>query len=331
MNSALDLDGTIRLHGDVEIPRLGLGVFRTGSGGAANAAMTGALERGYRLGLRALRTGSGGAANAALTRVLERGYRLGLRVVRAGASGATVDAVTWALERGYRLIDTAHIYRNEREVGEAVKNSPVPRQEIFLTTKLWNDDQGYDRTLRAFDESLRALQVDVIDLYLMHWPVVGKRLASWRAMERVFDEGRARAIGVSNFAVRHLEELFAEANIKPHINQIELHPFCQQPATVDWCREHGVVVEAYSPVTKGRRLGDATVQRIAGEVGKSPAQVLIRWGLQKGFVVIPKSANRQRIDENASVFGWSLSDAQMEALGALDADEHLAWNPSQVN
>jgi diketogulonate reductase-like aldo/keto reductase len=255
---------------------------------------------------------------------------LGLGVFAAGSGKATTDAVTWALERGYRHIDTAHFYQNEKEVGEAVKSSPVPQREIFITTKLWNDDHGYDRALRAFDASLRALQVDVVDLYLMHWPMKGKRLDSWRAMERLFEEGRARTIGVSNFVVHHLEELFANADVKPHINQIELHPFCQQRATVDWCREHGVAVEAYSPLTKGHRLNDPTVRRIASEIAKSPAQVLIRWGLQKGFVVIPKSANKQRINENASVFDWLLSDAQMGALDALEADDHLSWDPTRA-
>ncbi len=254
----------------------------------------------------------------------------GLGVFRAGSGQATVDAVTWALERGYRHIDTARIYGNEKEVGEAIRNSPVPRADIFVTTKLANADQGYDEALRAFDASIADLGLDAVDLYLMHWPAAAKRLDSWRAMERIYAEGRARAIGVSNFVVHHLEELFANANTKPHINQIELHPFCQQRATVDWCRANGVLVEAYSPLTKGRRIDDATIGRIAREAGKTPALVMIRWGLQKDFIEIPKSANKARIDENASVFGWSLSDEQMATLDALEADAHVAWNPNEA-
>lgn len=252
---------------------------------------------------------------------------LGLGVFRAGSGQGTRDAVRWALERGYRHIDTAHIYRNEEDVGRALAESGLGRDEVFLTTKLWNDDHGYDETLRAFDASSEALGTDVLDLYLMHWPVPGKRLDSWRAMEHLFDEGRTRTIGVSNFMVHHLEELFAAARVKPCINQIELHPFCQQREVVAWCRAHGVVVEAYSPLTKGQRLDDPTLVEVAAECGRSVAQVLIRWSLQHGFVVIPKSATRARIDENAAVFDFALSEAQMARLDGLDEEQHLAWDP----
>ncbi len=235
-----------------------------------------------------------------------------------------------ALERGYRHVDTARIYGNEADVGEGLRASGVPRQEVFVTTKLWNADQGYDAALRAFDASLAALGLDAIDLYLMHWPVPELRRESWRAMERVHREGRARAIGVSNFVVRHLDELSSYAEVKPAVNQIELHPFGQQRDAVAWCRAHGVLVEAYSPLTKGRRFGDATVAAIAAQIGKTPAQVLIRWSLQHDFVVIPKSVKRARIDENASVFDFALSEAQMARLDALEEDLHLAWDPTDA-
>lgn len=254
---------------------------------------------------------------------------LGLGVFRTGSGQPTIDAVRWALECGYRHIDTAHIYRNEEEVGEALKHGSVPREQVFITTKLWNDDHGYDNALRAFDESARALGVEVIDLYLIHWPVAEKRLASWRALERLYEQGRARAIGVSNYMLPHLQELFANCQVQPMVNQIELHPFCQQRKVVDWCREHGIVVEAYSPVTKGRRLDDPTLVKLATALDRSPAQVLIRWGLQKGFVVIPKSANQKRIGENAKVFDFSLTAEQVSALDALDEQDHLAWDPRQ--
>ncbi|MGF1466458.1 MAG: aldo/keto reductase [Sandaracinaceae bacterium] len=256
--------------------------------------------------------------------------RLGLGVFRAGPGDATRNAVGWALERGYRHIDTARIYRNEQDVGAALASSPVPRGEVFITTKLWNDDQGYDAALRAIDRSLAALGVDSVDLYLMHWPVPERRLESWRAMERAFEDGRARAIGVSNFVRRHLDELAAHANVSPAVNQIELHPFGQQRDAVERCRELGVVVEAYSPVTKGRRLDDRRLTAVAQEVGRTPAQVLIRWSLQKGYVAIPKSSDRARIDENASVFDFALDDDRMARLDALEEGLHLAWDPTDV-
>jgi diketogulonate reductase-like aldo/keto reductase len=255
---------------------------------------------------------------------------LGLGVFRTGKGQPTQEAVGWALERGYRHIDTAHIYRNEEAVGAAIKASALPRSNIFLTTKVWNDDHGYDQTLRAFDASADALGVDTIDLYLIHWPVEGKRADTWRAMERLHQEGRVRAIGVSNFMVNHLEALFAHAHTMPAINQIELHPFCQQPDVVQWCQDKGVQIEAYSPLTKGKRLNDPTVAQVARALKRTSAQVLIRWSLQRGFVVIPKSSKKDRIEDNASVFDFELSDKQMGTLNALNKNEHLAWDPRPV-
>jgi len=255
---------------------------------------------------------------------------VGLGVFRAGSGQPTRDAVRHALARGYRHIDTARIYGNEEDVGAALKDGDVPREEVFVTTKLWNSDQGYDEALRAFDASCEALGLDVVDLYLMHWPVPGTRLDSWRAMERIHEEGRARAIGVSNFMPHHLEELFAHANTKPAVNQIELHPFGQQRAAVRWCEEHQIVLEAYSPLTRAERLHDPTVDSVASAVDRTPAQVLLRWALQKGWVILPKSVNPQRIDENASLFDFALTDAQMATLDGLEEGLHIAWDPTEA-
>ncbi|MCA9558418.1 MAG: aldo/keto reductase [Myxococcales bacterium] len=254
--------------------------------------------------------------------------RLGLGVFRAGDS--TRDAVRWALEAGYRHIDTATIYGNEADVGAALRDSGVPRDDVFVTTKLWNGDQGFDSARAAFDRSLEALGLDHVDLWLMHWPVPQTRLEAWRAMEAVYASGRARAIGVSNFAPRHLDELMAQAQVTPAVNQIELHPFGQQRAAVERSRALGLIVEAYSPLTKGRRLDDPTLAAIAAEVGRTPAQVLLRWGLQRDFVVLAKSSNPKRIRENAAVFDFTLGDAHMARLDALEEGLHTAWDPTDA-
>ena len=255
---------------------------------------------------------------------------LGLGVFRSGTGKGTQDAVRWALEAGYRHIDTAHIYGNEADVGKALRASAVPREQVFVTTKLWNDDQGYEETLRAFDASLEALGVGYVDLYLMHWPVPGRRLDSWRAMEELVKRGRCRSIGVSNFVVRHLEELLPVAKIVPAVNQIELHPFLQQRDAVAVCRANGIAVQAYSPLTKGRRLDHPALNVLAHELGRSPAQILIRWSLQRGFVVLPKSATRTRVLENAAVFDFELDPAQLARLDALEENLHTAWDPSDA-
>ncbi len=250
-----------------------------------------------------------------------------LGVWQAPSGAVTQKAVTSALEAGYRHIDTARIYGNEADVGAAVRSSSVPRSEIFVTTKLWNSDQGFDAALRAFDQSLRKLGLDYVDLYLVHWPVAGKRLDSWRALERLRAEGRAKAIGVSNFLVPHLEELLANANEAPSVNQIEVHPFLQHRETRAFCRERGIVVEAYSPLANGRRLGDRRVVALAKRVGRSPAQVLLRWGVQHGMVVLPKSVHEERIRENAALFDFSLDAAAMAELDALEAGAATGWDP----
>jgi diketogulonate reductase-like aldo/keto reductase len=243
------------------------------------------------------------------------------------APGDTVSAVQAALRLGYGHVDTARIYGNEAEVGQAVRRSGLPRSDVFVTTKLWNNDQGYDPALRAFDASLQRLGLEYVDLYLIHWPVAGKRLDSWRALERIFAEKRARAIGVSNFLVPHLQELLAHAKVVPAVDQIEVHPFLQHRDTRAFCAAKGIVVEAYSPLTHGERLRDAAITEVAKRVKRSNAQVLLRWGIQHGMVVLPKSVKEARIAENLAVFDFSLDDEAMARLDALDEGAPTGWDP----
>lgn len=255
---------------------------------------------------------------------------LGLGVFRAPRGRGTQDAVLTALEAGYRHIDTATVYESEADVGEAIRGSDIPREDVFVTTKLWNTDHGFDAALSACDASLARLGFDYVDLYLVHWPVPEARLDTWRAMERILGDGKARAIGVSNYMPGHLEELLADAAVPPAVNQFELSPFNygSRRALVDLCDESGIVVEAYSPLTKGLKLGDPTLAAIGATHGKSPAQVLIRWALEHGFVVIPKSTNPERIRQNADVFDFSLSDGELAQLDALDEGLVTGWDPA---
>jgi diketogulonate reductase-like aldo/keto reductase len=258
--------------------------------------------------------------------------RLGLGVYRSAPGGETRRAVEWALEAGYRHVDTAAAYRNEADVGEAVRGSGIAREELFVTTKLWNEEHGYEAALRALDGSLERLGLDHVDLYLIHWPVEGVRLESWRALERLHREGRARAIGVSNYMVHHLEELLAACEVAPAVNQIELHPFLYRSRreVVELCRARGMVVEAYSPLTKAQRLEEPVLVEIARLHGKTPAQVLIRYALDHGWVVLPKSTHRERIRENAEVFDFRLSSEELARLDALDEGLATGWDPGEA-
>jgi diketogulonate reductase-like aldo/keto reductase len=255
-------------------------------------------------------------------------FGLGTFLARRGYE--TRETVTHALHTGYRLIDTAKVYGNERDVGEAVKTSSIPREEIFITTKVWNLDQGYQSTLRACRESLDQLGLEYIDLYLIHWPVKEKRLDTWRALEELLEQGKCRAIGVSNYTIRHLEELLEKAEISPAVNQVEFSPFLYQRDLLEFCRRQGIQVEAYSPLTKGQKLSDPRLVAIAENHGKSPAQVLIRWALQHELVVIPKSVHRERIAANANVFDFSLTAEEMETLDGCNEDFRTSWDPTTV-
>jgi diketogulonate reductase-like aldo/keto reductase len=255
---------------------------------------------------------------------------LGLGVYQARPGMETREAVRTALAVGYRHVDTARAYGNEPDVAAGIAASGVRREEVFITTKLWNSDHGYDATLRACDASLALLEVERVDLYLIHWPVQGLRHETWRAMERILAEGKARAIGVSNYTIRHLEELLARANEPPSVNQVELHPFLPQRELVEWCVRQGIVVEAYAPLVKARRMDDPLLRRVAAKHGRTPAQILVRWALEHGHVVIPKSVREQRIRENADVFGFALDGEDLTGLDDLDEGYRTSWDPTNA-
>jgi len=243
------------------------------------------------------------------------------------------QAVQWALETGYRHIDTATIYRNERGVGNAIKSSGVPRDQIFVTTKVWNDAQrnGYDAVLKAFDESMSKLQLDVLDLYLVHWAIPGMYTEAWRALEHLYEQKRVRAIGVSNFYMHHLNDVFASAKVQPMVNQIELHPRLIPIDVVELCKQKKIIVEAWSPLMAGR-LGELKeVAQIAERHGKTSAQVVLRWNLQHGWVTIPKSARKERIEENTKLYDFELSAAEMTAIDGLDQQKRIGPHPDKVN
>jgi diketogulonate reductase-like aldo/keto reductase len=259
---------------------------------------------------------------------------LGLGVFQTPPGPVTQQAVRWALDAGYRLIDTAALYDNEADVGTAIRESGIPRAEIFVTTKLWHSNHGYTKAKRAFEESLGKLGLDYVDLYLIHWPRADSpddRLGSWRALEELKSEGRCRSVGVSNYTQRHLDEIRAASKLLPAVNQVEFHPFVYDPELLAYCDGLGIRMEAYSPLTRNRRLDDPRIAAVARDAHRSPAQVLIRWGLQHGVVEIPKSTHRERIQENAAVFDFGLSAAQMAALDGLrDRQRVTQWNPAQI-
>jgi 2,5-diketo-D-gluconate reductase A len=242
----------------------------------------------------------------------------------------TQEVVEEALEVGYRHIDTAAAYRNERGVGAAIASSGVPRDEIFVTTKLWNSQQGYESTLGAFEKSIQRLDLDHVDLFLIHWPVPteGRALDTWRAFERIHDEGRSRTIGVSNFRIEDLEMLEREAETQPTVNQVELHPHFPQAELRAWHREHRIATESWSPLAQGDLLVNETIASVAARHDRTPAQVILRWHLQLGSVVIPKSVTPKRIQENFELFDFELSDEDMTEIAALDVGQRIGPDPA---
>jgi 2,5-diketo-D-gluconate reductase A len=242
----------------------------------------------------------------------------------------TQSVVELALDAGYRHIDTAAAYGNEAGVGAAVAASGLPREDVFVTTKLWNSQQGYDATLAAFEKSIGRLGFDYVDLYLIHWPVPSEDrfVATWRAFERIHEEGRARTIGVSNFRAEDIERLDRETETRPTIDQVELHPRLQQAELRAWLSEHGIATEAWSPLAQGELLSDETIVGIAERHGKTPAQAILRWHLQLGNVVIPKSATPERIRENLDLFDFELSKEELAAIARLDSGERIGPDPS---
>ncbi|MEV0011426.1 aldo/keto reductase [Streptomyces sp. NPDC047973] len=245
----------------------------------------------------------------------------------------TTTAVTSALDAGYRSIDTAAVYGNEAGVGRALASSGLPREELFVTTKLWNADQGYDATLRAFDASLAKLGLDHVDLYLIHWPTPARDLytETWRALEKLLADGRIRAAGVSNFQPAHLRRLGEESSLVPAVNQVELHPGLQQSELRAVHAESGIATEAWSPLAQGALLDDEVLTSVAARHGRTPAQVVLRWHLQLGNVVIPKSVTPERIRQNIDVFGFELTAADMDAIAGLDRGMRTGPDPDTLN
>ncbi|WP_260284399.1 aldo/keto reductase [Peribacillus aracenensis] len=256
--------------------------------------------------------------------------QLGFGVFKVKNGNETVESVKKAIEVGYRAIDTAAIYENEEGVGQAIRECGVPREELFITSKVWNTEQGYETTLQAFDDSLHRLGLEYLDLYLIHWPGKDKYLETWRALEKLYKDGKVKSIGVSNFHVHHLEKLLANSEVKPVVNQIELHPLLTQVEIRDYCAKHEIKVESWSPLGRGNLLEEPTINHIAKKHGKSSAQVLIRWHLQHDLVVIPKSITPSRIKENAEVFDFSLSLNEMNQIDALNKNERFGSNPDEL-
>lgn len=259
--------------------------------------------------------------------------QLGFGVWQVPDEKAT-PAVAKALEVGYTSIDTAMIYKNEAGVGEAIKESGIDREKLFITTKVWNAEQGYEQTLKAFDASLERLGLDYIDLYLIHWPTphYDQYIETYKALEKLYNDGRVRAIGVCNFDIDHLERLLDECDVTPVLNQVECHPYFAQNELKDFCAKHNIYVEAWSPLDQGGEvLTDEVVEKIAKAHGKTTAQVILRWHLQNNTIAIPKSVTPSRIEENFDVFDFELSDEEMDAINRLDRNQRRGAKPSEMN
>jgi diketogulonate reductase-like aldo/keto reductase len=256
---------------------------------------------------------------------------LGLGVFRVEDADTVEMAISTALAHGYRHIDTAALYRNEDAVGRAIAASGIDRSDIFITTKLWNNDQGYTSALAALDQSLAKLGLDYVDLYLVHWPKPEHTEGTWRAMEELQRSGRTRAIGVSNFLPQHLEQLAETATVLPSINQIEFHPHLQSPEVVAYCEDHNIVLEAWSPLKAGRIIGDPNLQAIADTHGVTVPQVVLRWMLQRGIVAIPKSVTPARIAENADLYHFELSPDEMARINAMDRGDRVGPDPANFD
>jgi methylglyoxal/glyoxal reductase len=254
--------------------------------------------------------------------------RLGLGVYQSPPGQVTQRAVEYALKIGYRHIDTARIYNNETDVGTALRKSGIKREDVFITTKLWNSDHGYDTALKACDDSLKRLGLKYLDLYLIHWPVPEIRNESWTALTKLLKDGKCRSIGVSNYTIQHLTELLEDADVVPMVNQVEFSPFLYQKQLLEYCEKNKIQLEAYSPLTQGEKLNHPRIQQIAKRHNKSPAQVLIRWSLQHHLVTLPKSIREERIRENNQVFDYNLTSEDMKVLDSLDENFRNSWDPT---
>jgi len=253
----------------------------------------------------------------------------GVYLVKEGAE--TEDSVMAALEAGYRSIDTAALYKNEADVGRAIARSGIPRQAVFVTTKVWNADQGYETTLRAFDQSLKKLKMDYVDLYLIHWPVKGKYLETWKALEKLYRDGFVRAIGLSNFLIHHIQDILEICEVRPTVDQVEFHPELRQEGLHRFCIENQIQMEAWMPLGRGRTLTKPTIVAMAEKYGKTPAQILIRWDLQHEVVTIPKSIHPSRIVENSQVFDFEISPEDMARIDDLDENLRFGTDPDNFH
>ncbi|WP_028610240.1 aldo/keto reductase [Paenibacillus harenae] len=267
------------------------------------------------------------------TTVLSNGVKmpwLGLGVWKLKDDGETERTVLSAIEAGYRSIDTAAAYNNEESVGAAIRNSGIPRDELFVTTKIWNADQGYESSLAAFEESRRKLGIEVVDLLLIHWPVKGKYTETWRALEKIYRDGHVRAIGVSNFQIHHLQDVMKSGEIVPMVNQVEYHPLLSQQELRQFCQSNNIQLEAWSPLMQGN-LEQPVLAEIGAKYGKSAAQVILRWDLQNGVVTIPKSTNPARLKQNAEIFDFELTPEDIEQINGLNRNQRFGADPDNFN
>ncbi|TCN27074.1 aldo/keto reductase [Mesobacillus foraminis] len=278
------------------------------------------------------------AKNLQDTVTLNNGIKMpwfGLGVFKVEEGSEVIHSVRTAIKNGYRLIDTAAVYQNEEGVGkgirEGMKEAGISREDLFITSKVWNSDLGYESTLAAYETSLKKLDLDYLDLYLIHWPVKGKYKEAWKALEAIYKEGRVKAIGVSNFQVHHLEDLLKAADVKPVINQVEYHPRLTQKELQQYCREHDIQLEAWSPLMQGQLLDNPELQGIATRHGKSVAQIILRWDLHNGVITIPKSIKENRIIENSSIFDFELSSDDMEKIDGLNKNERVGPDPDNFD
>jgi diketogulonate reductase-like aldo/keto reductase len=274
------------------------------------------------------------AKHIADTTVLANGVKfpwLGLGVWKAKEGSEVENAVKAAIQIGYRSVDTAAVYKNEEGVGRAIKECGVPREELFITTKVWNADQGYESTLKAFETSRKKLGLEYVDLYLVHWPVKGKYKETWKALEKLYKEGWVRAIGVSNFQVHHLKDVIEDCEVKPMVNQVEFHPYLTQKELLAFCKEQNIQLEAWSPLMQGEVVNIPEIQELAKKYGKTPAQIVLRWDLQHGVVTIPKSVKEHRIKENADIFDFELTAEDMAKLDALNKNHRFGPDPDNFD
>ncbi|GGA23382.1 aldo/keto reductase [Psychrobacillus lasiicapitis] len=276
--------------------------------------------------------------NLQSTTVLNNGVEMpwfGLGVFKVEEGQELVDAVKTAIKHGYRSIDTAAIYGNESGVGqgirEAMEETGIARENLFITSKVWNSELGYEKTIAAYEESLSKLGLDYLDLFLIHWPVEGKYKEAWRALETLYKEGRVKAIGVSNFQIHHLKDLMEDAEIKPMVNQVEYHPRLTQNELKAFCKENNIQLEAWSPLMQGQLLDNEELQEIANKYGKTIAQVILRWDLQNGVITIPKSTKAHRIEENADVFEFELSEEDMQLIESLNQNHRVGPDPDNFD